>query len=171
MKDEYIKIERLSDVTPEEFKPYGQIVGLYNKPPLEDLPHLKYYKENIKLGPSKEDTEEVTLGLLHCKKRKPGEPIVKLERHPLFSETFIPLHGGEVVFVMAPTNNSKKEPDVSKIRIFLLDGKLGVYLHKGTWHWPPLPIRDYANIPLISKGKLFSQTDFAEIGFNVYPLF
>ena len=171
MKDKNIIIENIKNVKPEEFEPFGQIVGLYNEPPLEDFVHLKYYKENIVLGPSKEKIEEVTLGLLHCKKRVAGEPIVKLERHPKFSETFIPLHGAEVVFIMAPTDNSKKEPDVNKIRAFLLDGTLGVYLHKGTWHWPPLPIREFANIVLISKGELFSGTHFANIGFNVYPVF
>ena len=171
MKDRNIIIENIRNVDPKNFKPYGQIVGLYNEPPLEDFVHLKYYKENIVLGPSKEGTEEVTLGLLHCKKRVAGEPIVKLERHPKFSETFIPLNGGEVVFIMAPADNSRKEPDVTKIRAFLLDGSLGVYLNKGTWHWPPLPIRDFANIVLISKGELFSGTDFSDIGFDVYSVF
>lgn len=159
------------DIDPKEFEPYGQIVGLYNDPPMEDFDHLKYYKDNIKLGPSREKTEEVTLGLLHCKKRTPAKPIVKLERHPLFSETFIPLHGGEVVFVLAPTDNSKAEPDIDRLRIFLLDGRLGVYLAKGTWHWPPIPVRDFANLVLISKGELFTQTDMVDIGYNVYPVF
>jgi len=171
MESKYLKIEPIGDVSQSEFEPYGQIVGLYNEPPMEDFEHLKYYKDNIMLGTSKEGSEEVTLGLLHCKKRKNGEPITKLERHPLFTETFIPLHGGEVVFVMAPSDNSKEMPDIDKIRIFLLDGKLGVSLNKGTWHWPPMPIREHANISLLSKGKLFSGTDIVDIGIKVYPVF
>jgi len=171
MENRYIKIEHLYNVSKEDFAPYGQIVGLCNEPPLEDLENLKYYKENINLGPSEKNVEEVTCGLLICKERKPGEPIVKFERHVLFTETFIPLNGGEVVFVLAPADNSKDKPNIEKIRIFLLDGSLGVSLHKGTWHWPPMPIRKSANFMLLSKGKLSSDTDFAYIGFNVYPVF
>jgi len=44
-------------------------------------------------------------------------------------------------------------------------------LAKGTWHWPPIPVRDFANLVLISKGELFTQTDMVDIGYNVYPVF
>jgi len=171
MENKYIKIEYFNDIKPQDFEPYGQIVGLYNEPPLEDLPNLKYYKDNIKLGPFIKDVDEVTLGLLHCKKRKAGEPIVKMEIHPSFTETFIPLHGGEVIFAMAPADDSKEEPDINKLRIFLLDGKLGVSLHRGTWHFPPLPIRDHADMVLIAKGNLSGQSELVDIGYNIFPVF
>ncbi len=171
MESKYLKIEPISDISQSEFEPFGQIVGLYNEPPMEDFENLKFYRDNIIMGASKEGTEEVTLGLLHCKKRKNGEPIVKMERHPLFTETFIPLFGGEVIFVMAPSDESKNAPDKDRVRVFLLDGKLGVSLNKGTWHWPPMAIREYGNLVLVSKGKLFSGTDIADIGVNIYPVF
>jgi len=167
MEDRYVNVVNIKDVSPQEFKPFGQILGLYNEPPLEDFPHLKYYKDNIDLGPGGED---VTMGLLYSKKKKPGDPIIKMERHKLFTETFIPLYGGEVVFVMAPADNSKDRPDTDRIEAFLLDGRLGISLHKGTWHWPPFPIRDFANIALFQKGDFSGKTDLEDIGFKVFPV-
>jgi hypothetical protein len=34
-----------------------------------------------------------------------------------------------------------------------------------------MPIRDYADLSLLSKGKLFSGTDIVDIGVKVYPVF
>lgn len=171
MEKKYIKIEHLYNISQEDFAHYGQIVGLCNKPPLEDFENLKYYNENINLGPVEKNVEEVSCGLLICKERKPGEPIVEFERHMLITETFIPLNGEGVIFVLAPADNSKDKPDTEKIRIFLLDGSLGVLLHKGTWHWPPMPLKRSANIILLTKGNLSGDTNFADIGLNVYPVF
>ena len=88
-----------------------------------------------------------------------------------FDLEMIPFGGGEVVFIMAPGDNSKDKPDTDKLRAFLLDGRLGVSLNKGTWHWPPLAIREFANIFLLLKGEVpYKKTDYANIGFNVYAV-
>ncbi len=148
MRVQEVKITPLAEVTKEEFAPYGQIMGREEGKPYEDLPIASYWTKNADLGP---DNEKLDTGLIIC--RKVGRKVTMLERHPQTSENFIPLVG-EVIFVMAPADNSKALPDLANIRAFFLDGTLGVALHKGTWHYPPIPMRESARLVLLRKGKL-----------------
>lgn len=54
-----------------------------------------------------------------------------MERHPLGSQGFIPLHGRPFLVVVAPAG---AEPGPEAIRAFLTDGRQGVNYHRGTWH-------------------------------------
>ena len=94
---------------------------------------------------------------------KGGTTVSKMERHPLTNETFFFLEG-DVIFVMAPPDNSKSAPDLNKACAFLCDSSLGMHLWKGTWHWPPVPVYDNARIGLIRKGKL---SDFDRVDIDV----
>jgi ureidoglycolate lyase len=52
------------------------------------------------------------------------------ERHPLGSQTFMPLGGGPYLVAVAPTG----EFDASAIRLFRAELHQGVHYRKGTWH-------------------------------------
>lgn len=177
MVKEYLKIEHLTDIGSEDFAPYGQIFGIPNEPPFEEREDFKYYLENIVLGPVEKIVEEVTCGLLILKKRIPGLPLTKLERHPLFTESFFPINGSKIIFALAPSDNTQKLPDLEKVRFFLIDGNLGILLNKGTWHWPPMAVDKDSTVMLLTKGKLFSKTDplsgteIVDIGYEIYPVF
>jgi ureidoglycolate lyase len=152
-----IKITPLEAVTQEEFAPYGQIMGRTEGEPYETLEILKYWSKNADLGP---DNEKVDGGLLVC--NKSGRTIKYLERHPETAENFIPIEG-ECIFVMAPADNSKDKPDVARLRAFYLNGKLGVALHKGTWHWPPIPLEETVKLVLVRKGTLWEETELKDL--------
>jgi len=158
MKVKEVKIKLLKETFRVDFKPYGQIIGLEEEPPLEDFPHLRYWTKNVDLGTN---NEKIDVGLLVC--QRTDSKVTKMERHKLTSESFIPLTG-ETIFVMAPADNSKEMPDVTKVRAFLLDGTLGVALNKGTWHWPPIPLRKIARFVLLRKGELSDPTDMENLG-------
>ena len=64
---------------------------------------------------------------------------------------------------MAPVDLAKDKPDVSRIKAFYLNGKLGVALPKGNWHWPPIPLGEQVKLVLAKKGKSFQPQDFAEL--------
>ncbi len=59
--------------------------------------------------------------------------IALLERHPLGSQAFIPLHGTRWVVVVAASPESTP-------RAFLADRGQGVQYHRGTWHHPLLAL-------------------------------
>lgn len=54
-----------------------------------------------------------------------------LERHPLGSQAFMPLHQERFIVVVAP-QGEHIEP--SEVRAFVTDGRQGVNYHAGTWH-------------------------------------
>lgn len=180
MRKQELKVEVLKNLPEESFAPYGQIFGIERGDPSEDNTFVKCWSYNVDLGEEVENIDlcyctlkrvskdtivqvKKTKGLPEWLREFEGGTTVKImERHPLTSETFFFLEG-DVIFVMAPPDNSKDMPDVSKTRAFLLDGTLGISLWKGTWHWPPIPVCDSARIGLVRKGALddFDRVDLA----------
>ncbi|WFF41064.1 ureidoglycolate lyase [Salinicola endophyticus] len=57
--------------------------------------------------------------------------VALLERHPLGSQAFMPLHEERFVVVVAPPGD---DIDPSAIRAFVTDGRQGVNYRAGTWH-------------------------------------
>lgn len=59
------------------------------------------------------------------------EPVLKVfERHPLGSQSFIPLGGRPYLVAVAPAGDF----DAAGVRVFQAEGNQGVHYHKGTWH-------------------------------------
>jgi ureidoglycolate lyase len=52
------------------------------------------------------------------------------ERHPLGSQTFVPLNGRPYLVAVAPPGDF----DPAEIRLFRAEGHQGVHYRKGTWH-------------------------------------
>jgi len=52
------------------------------------------------------------------------------ERHPLGSQSFVPLSGKPYLVAVAPAGNF----DVAKVRAFRAEGHQGVHYLKGVWH-------------------------------------
>jgi ureidoglycolate lyase len=157
MSVQEVKILPLEEVSDKEFKPYGQIMGRETGEPNETLEILKYWTKNTDLGP---ENEKIDGGLLVC--NKSGRKIKYLERHPQTAENFIIIEG-ECIFVMAPTDNMKEKPDSSRLKAFYMNGKIGASLHKGTWHWPPIPMGEFVKFVLIRKGELWETTEIIEL--------
>lgn len=60
-----------------------------------------------------------------------GELLLKVfERHPLGSQSFVPLNGRPYLVAVAPAGDF----DAAKIRLFRADGHQGVHYRKGVWH-------------------------------------
>jgi len=180
MEKKTLKVEAFKNVSEQSFKPYGQIFGLEKGAPSEDITFVRCWSYNVDLG---EDNEKIDLCYCNLKRVsaeimaevektkglpdwlkgfKGGTTVTKMERHPLTTETFFFMEG-EVIFVMAPPDNSKSMPDLSQTRAFLFDSTLGISLWKGTWHWPPIPLYENARIGLVRKGAL-DDFDRVDIG-------
>ncbi|MDD4082383.1 MAG: ureidoglycolate lyase [Sphaerochaetaceae bacterium] len=150
-----VKVIPLSEVTDEEFAPYGQIMGRVRAEPSNIRKHQHYWANNVDLGAV---LDKVDCGLLITNTN--GRDIKYFERHSRISENFVPTEG-ESIFVMAPPNNSKETPDPSEIVAFYLDGTLGVALNIGTWHWPPIPLGKEAKFVLLRKGEIDDKTEMS----------
>lgn len=76
--------------------------------------------------------DEGGAGVISLFRAKPLEELVlrQFERHPLGSQTFVPLNGRPYLVAVAPPGDF----DASKIRLFRAEGHQGVHYAKGTWH-------------------------------------
>jgi len=147
MEEMKLKVFPLSEMTDEEFAPYGEIIGR-EKGVSKKTPGYEYWPENIDFGPN---PELVVSGLFQINKEsKKGKG---LERHADISESFFPIEG-KSLFILAPPDNSKSKPDTTKFKAVYLDGRLGISLKKGTWHWPTLLGDERARYVIVRKGKI-----------------
>lgn len=76
----------------------------------------------------------------------------ELERHPLGSQAFIPINDKPYLIVVAPSDNNKDKPDISKIKAFVVDSNTGINYHANTWHHPLLPLYENSLFTVIDRG-------------------
>jgi len=76
--------------------------------------------------------------------------ISMLERHPLGSQTFMPLQGQAFLIVVAPPSHSAP-PDESLIRAFVSDGRQGITYHAGVWHHPLLTFEAPSDFLIVDR--------------------
>ena len=90
--------------------------------------------------------------------------ICMLERHPLGSQAFIPMHGQQFLIIVAPSLDDN-QPDLNRIEAFISNGSQGVNYRAGTWHHPLLSLEapsDFAVIDRIGEGNNCDVFDFDE---------
>ena len=68
-----------------------------------------------------------------------------LERHPLGSQAFIPLHSDPFLVIVAEDRNG--EPSTPKV--FFTNGHQGINIHKNIWHGVLTPIFKESNFVVI----------------------
>lgn len=74
--------------------------------------------------------------------------IAMLERHPLGSQAFIPLHDEPFLIVVAPPGDRIER---GAIRAFVGNGRQGVNYRAGTWHHPVIALRDPSEFLVIDR--------------------
>lgn len=82
--------------------------------------------------------------------------ITMLERHPLGSQLFMPLHGEAFLIVVARAGD---RIDPASLRAFLGNGDQGVNYHRGTWHHPVIALRDPSEFLVVDRSGPGSNCD------------
>lgn len=62
--------------------------------------------------------------------------LTKMERHPLSSQSFMPLDCDRYLVVVAQPQGEGGPPDLSTLRAFVVPGHSGINYNAGTWHFP-----------------------------------
>ncbi len=73
-----------------------------------------------------------------------------MARHLRTMQVFSPLASSQSVIAVAPPS-AGAVPDVEKVVAFFVDGKLPYAYHKGTWHTPPFPVREWASFLVVDR--------------------
>ncbi len=79
-----------------------------------------------------------------------------LERHLHTSQTFFPLDVEKYLIVVAP--DKLNQPDLEKIKAFIVPGTMGINYYLGTWH-SPLQVLDRSGVFAILMYLLDSDRD------------
>ena len=123
----------------EAFAPFGQIV--------ECAGHAGYA---INEGSSQRFTDlaqleadakgRLALSIFRAEARQAPFALSCLERHPLGSQAFMPLHGQAFLVVVAAHRPSPREPAPDSLRLFVSNGRQGINFRRGIWHHPLLAL-------------------------------
>ena len=62
--------------------------------------------------------------------------VTKMERHPLSSQSFMPLDCDRYLVIVAKPQGEDGPPDLTTLRAFVVPGHAGINYTAGTWHFP-----------------------------------
>lgn len=139
------------DLTSESFKDYGKVISVENTNSIiiNDGFAQKHY--NLCDMDATEKNGVSTLHIYIAKKREFPLVINMLEKHPYFSQTFMPRGNKSFLVVVALGD---KKPDLSTLKVFKTNGNQGVFYKRGIWHFPLISIEDNEQFIVIDRNDL-----------------
>ena len=126
MKAERLKLRPL---TVEAFEPYGDVIQRTGViPEIINNGRTEKYADLARIDTNGGGT---SVHLYRSQAATLPFLIERMERHPLGSQSFVPLHRGPFPVIVAPPGDN---PDIQTIRGFISNGEQGVSFRKGVWH-------------------------------------
>ena len=117
-------------LTAEAFAPFGKVIEASDAAVKLDINqgHAIRYDRLAELDVA----DEGGIGTISLFRAKPLAALVlkQFERHPLGSQSFVPLGGGPYLVAVAPAGDF----DPQRVRLFRAEGHQGVHYRKGVWH-------------------------------------
>ena len=118
-------------LTASAFAPFGDVIeGAGNSPEQINYGNTKKWADLARVDTADADGR-TAISLFEGLATRMPLRIEALERHPLGTQAFIPLHGEPFLLIVAPAGDAPKHDEV---RAFVTNGQQGVSYHKGTWH-------------------------------------
>ena len=94
-----------------------------------------------------------------------------MSRHSRTMQVFSPLASSQSIIAVAPPSQGSS-PDVDAIRAFVVDGRLPYAFHKGTWHTPPFPIKEWSSYLVVDrKGTLDEDWEIVDLRVTDHRVF
>ncbi|CAA6800026.1 MAG: Ureidoglycolate hydrolase (EC [uncultured Thiotrichaceae bacterium] len=140
----------LEPLTREAFAPFGDVVEI------EGAKHfainrgtVERYNDVATVDTSEQDGR--TLISIVCCNELATLPYTLpfVERHPLGSQSFIPMDNTPIVVAVAKAG---EPPGSDHIRAFISNGQQGINYHKGVWHMPMLFLNADQRMIVIDRG-------------------
>jgi ureidoglycolate lyase len=138
----------IEPLTREAFAPFGDVIALEGarQIPINLGTTIRYHDlANVDVT----DAHGRTLvNLFRGQPRALPFEVTMLERHPLGSQTFIPLNDKPYLIVVAPAGVL----DPTKLRAFVTRGWQGVNYAKGVWHHPLIALGEVSDFIVVDRG-------------------
>ena len=138
----------LEELTTESFSQFGQVISCDNKDHLIiNDGYAKKYPDLAEID-TQEDGGRTAVNIFIAKKRLLPLKIEMLEKHPFFSQAFIPRDNTRFLVVVAPAST---QPNINDIKAFISNGEQGINYARGVWHFPLISIKDDAHFIVIDR--------------------
>lgn len=138
--DQEVRTVTAELLTREAFAPFGTVLSPEG---LERLPIDVYGdRKNVFRVASIESNRPVEWLVTRSMLRE--FRVVYFERHLQLTQAFIPLGGDPIITVVARAEAKEEDgvPATDEVHAFIVPGNMGVQVHRGVWHEPPLPLVD-----------------------------
>lgn len=142
------RVLSVETLTREAFAPFGDVI---------ELEGARHYPINLGTTERYHDLARVDTGdeggrtLINVFRGQPRElpfEVTMMERHPLGSQAFIPLHGRPYLVVVAPPGDL----DAQALRAFVARDGQGVNFAKGVWHHPLIACGEVSDFIVVDRG-------------------
>ena len=121
----------LEPLTTEAFAPFGEVIQREGVIPESiNYGHTQKFTDLARIDTG-EGGGETTVHLYRSQSVTLPFLVERMERHPLGSQAFMPLHQQPFPVIVAPLGDG---PEIRSIRGFITNGEQGINLHKGVWH-------------------------------------
>jgi ureidoglycolate lyase len=152
-------------LTAERFAPFGNVVEAAASvhAPMNELRFERFDNlVDVDIDASQRGRVGVSIARCRMPTRLPIR-VEMVERHPLGSQAFIPLHRFVFIVVVGPAGESIEAED---LRAFVSNGRQGINYHKGVWHMPLIALEaghDFLVIDRIGEGANCDQVFLSDI--------
>ena len=137
-------------ITKRNFSKFGELINTKNKKPISiNNGYAKRFHDLGKINTSSKKGNPI-ISIFSAKKRNFPMKIDMMEKHPLGSQAFIPMKETTFIVFVAPRG---KEPDVNKIKSFIVPKQTGINYKTGIWHFPLISNKNMNFLVIDRKGK------------------
>ena len=145
-------------LTEDNFADFGEVVSIQSKQSKTINNGFADKYADIASLDTSEDQGQTSVHIFVAKSRQFPLHISMLEKHPFFSQTFIPRHSSPFIVVVAPP---EEIPSIEKLKAFITNGEQGISYSRGVWHFPLISMNDNSQFIVIDR-KHNEETDTIE---------
>lgn len=141
-------------LTQESFREYGDVLSFEESEPLP----IDLYGDDIAVRRQSYFESDQPVEFLITRSRVRDLRVQFLERHVQLTQTFLPLGGQPFLMVVGHPDaaDSGGVPDLAQVEAFLVPGRAGIKLHRGTWHELPFPLED-GSVHLVTSHRALTE--------------
>lgn len=144
-------------LTREAFMPFGDVIEVSgNTAELINQGNTQKYSNLAKLVADGEG--RISVAIYRSKPVQLPFELRMLERHPLGSQAFFPLHNRPFPIIVALPCAT---PGPTDLRVFLSNGKQGINLHPGIWHHYQLSLEQESDYLVIDRSGAGNYEEFS----------
>jgi len=139
-----------TQITKENFFDFGDVISSENIKPIDINAGYAKRFDNLANINTLGDGGKTIVSIFSALKRSFPIKIDMMEKHPLGSQTFVPMIETTFLAFVAPPSDL---PEISKIKSFIIPPKKGINYKPGVWHFPLISTENTDFLVIDRKGS------------------